>query len=217
MSPTFAHALGGTVSLASITALTGLPHALTGFPGNPMALAANSPAMNHMLSAHLAMSPSTAAVPPPPPPPPHSTANVQSPSPATLGAQGSCLGPQVVTPPLTSHLPPHHNHHQGRMLQHYLQQPQGPPMNHSPPALGKPSKVLHFRGVPSETTEGEIIQLGQPFGKMTNLVLAKKKNQVCFNNVFNLFIYTIVEYKYIFLYCYDYILIRKCHCVIRRN
>ena len=46
-------------------------------------------------------------------------------------------------------------------------------------ALGKPSKVLHFRGVPTEVTEGEIIQLGQPFGKMTNLVLAKKKNQVC--------------------------------------
>lgn len=44
--------------------------------------------------------------------------------------------------------------------------------------VGKPSKVLHFRGVPSDTTEGEIVQLGLPFGHMTNLVLAKKKNQV---------------------------------------
>eukprot|EP00918_Siedleckia_nematoides_P077360 GHVU01169172.1.p1 GENE.GHVU01169172.1~~GHVU01169172.1.p1 ORF type:complete len:108 (+),score=12.89 GHVU01169172.1:1232-1555(+) len=42
---------------------------------------------------------------------------------------------------------------------------------------GKPSRVLHFRGVPNDCTEGEIIQLGLPFGRMTNLVLAKKKNQ----------------------------------------
>lgn len=41
-----------------------------------------------------------------------------------------------------------------------------------------PSRVLHFRGVPSDATEGEIVQLGLPFGRMTNLVLAKKKNQV---------------------------------------
>ena len=43
---------------------------------------------------------------------------------------------------------------------------------------GKPSRVLHFRGVPNDATEGEIVQLGLPFGRMTNLVLAKKKNQV---------------------------------------
>ena len=42
----------------------------------------------------------------------------------------------------------------------------------------KPSRVLHLRGVPSDATESEIIQLGLPFGRMTNLVLAKKKNQV---------------------------------------
>jgi len=41
----------------------------------------------------------------------------------------------------------------------------------------KPSRVLHLRGVPSDATESEIIQLGLPFGRMTNLVLAKKKNQ----------------------------------------
>ena len=42
----------------------------------------------------------------------------------------------------------------------------------------KPSRVLHLRGIPSDATEGEIVQLGLPFGRMTNLVLAKKKNQV---------------------------------------
>lgn len=41
----------------------------------------------------------------------------------------------------------------------------------------KPSRVLHFRGVPADATEGEVVQLGLPFGHMTNLVLAKKKNQ----------------------------------------
>ena len=42
----------------------------------------------------------------------------------------------------------------------------------------KPSRVLHFRGVPSDAMECEIVQLGVPFGRMNNLVLAKKKNQV---------------------------------------
>ena len=43
----------------------------------------------------------------------------------------------------------------------------------------KASRVIHFRGVPSDATESEIVQLGLPFGRMTNLVLARKKNQVC--------------------------------------
>jgi len=38
--------------------------------------------------------------------------------------------------------------------------------------------VIHFRGIPADTSEGEILQLGLPFGQMTNIVLAKKKNQV---------------------------------------
>ncbi|CAH1774321.1 unnamed protein product [Owenia fusiformis] len=42
---------------------------------------------------------------------------------------------------------------------------------------GVPSRVLHFRGVPQDATEGEIVQMGLMFGRMTNLVLAKKKNQ----------------------------------------
>lgn len=40
-----------------------------------------------------------------------------------------------------------------------------------------PSRVLHIRGVPSETQDAEIIQLGLPFGRMTNLVIARRKNQ----------------------------------------
>ncbi len=41
-----------------------------------------------------------------------------------------------------------------------------------------PSKVLHVRNVPPDATERDIAQLGIPFGKMTSLVLAKRKNQV---------------------------------------
>ena len=41
-----------------------------------------------------------------------------------------------------------------------------------------PSRVIHLRGIPQDTTEGEIVQLGMPFGRMTNLLLVKKKNQV---------------------------------------
>lgn len=39
------------------------------------------------------------------------------------------------------------------------------------------SKVLHIRNVPSDASESDIAQLGIPFGRMSNLVLAKKKNQ----------------------------------------
>jgi hypothetical protein len=41
-----------------------------------------------------------------------------------------------------------------------------------------PSRVLHFRNVPSDASESEIIQLGLPFGKMTNMLLIRNKNQV---------------------------------------
>jgi len=42
----------------------------------------------------------------------------------------------------------------------------------------KPSRVLHFRGVPLDVTDSEILQLSLPFGNVTNLVVSKKKNQV---------------------------------------
>lgn len=40
-----------------------------------------------------------------------------------------------------------------------------------------PSKVLHMRNVPSEATERDVALLGVPFGRITALVLAKRKNQ----------------------------------------
>lgn len=46
-------------------------------------------------------------------------------------------------------------------------------------SANKPSRVVHIRGVPSDVTDPEIVHLGLPFGRMTNLVVSKKKNQVC--------------------------------------
>ncbi|PAA55244.1 hypothetical protein BOX15_Mlig010779g1 [Macrostomum lignano] len=47
--------------------------------------------------------------------------------------------------------------------------------NHVPEP--EPSKVVHIRNVPQDAIENDIVQLGVPFGQMTNMVLAKKKNQ----------------------------------------
>lgn len=41
-----------------------------------------------------------------------------------------------------------------------------------------PSRVLHIRKLPNEATETEIIALGLPFGKVTNILTLKGKNQV---------------------------------------
>lgn len=43
--------------------------------------------------------------------------------------------------------------------------------------VGKPSRVIHIRNIPNETTEAEIIQLGIPFGRVTNVLVLKGKNQ----------------------------------------
>uniref|UniRef100_A0A673I1X9 Polypyrimidine tract-binding protein 1 n=1 Tax=Sinocyclocheilus rhinocerous TaxID=307959 RepID=A0A673I1X9_9TELE len=40
-----------------------------------------------------------------------------------------------------------------------------------------PSRVLHIRRVPIEVSEAEVISLGVPFGKVTNLLMLKGKNQ----------------------------------------
>nr|XP_015218173.1 PREDICTED: polypyrimidine tract-binding protein 3 isoform X1 [Lepisosteus oculatus] len=40
-----------------------------------------------------------------------------------------------------------------------------------------PSRVLHIRKIPLEVTEAEVISLGVPFGKVTNLLMLKGKNQ----------------------------------------
>lgn len=41
-----------------------------------------------------------------------------------------------------------------------------------------PSRVLHIRKVPIEVSEAEVVSLGVPFGKVTNLLMLKGKNQV---------------------------------------
>uniref|UniRef100_A0A3P9ML81 Polypyrimidine tract binding protein 2b n=1 Tax=Oryzias latipes TaxID=8090 RepID=A0A3P9ML81_ORYLA len=40
-----------------------------------------------------------------------------------------------------------------------------------------PSRVLHIRKLPNEVTETEVIALGLPFGKVTNILMLKGKNQ----------------------------------------
>ncbi|XP_057319204.1 polypyrimidine tract-binding protein 2 isoform X2 [Microplitis mediator] len=42
---------------------------------------------------------------------------------------------------------------------------------------GKPSKVVHIRNIASEVSESEIINLGMPFGRVTNVLVLKGKNQ----------------------------------------
>lgn len=39
------------------------------------------------------------------------------------------------------------------------------------------SKVVHIRSLPSDVTENEVIQFGLGFGKVTNLLMLKGKNQ----------------------------------------
>uniref|UniRef100_A0A6I8P1Y6 Polypyrimidine tract-binding protein 1 n=1 Tax=Ornithorhynchus anatinus TaxID=9258 RepID=A0A6I8P1Y6_ORNAN len=46
--------------------------------------------------------------------------------------------------------------------------------NRSPGVL---SRVIHVRKLPSDVTEAEVISLGLPFGKVTNLLMLKGKNQ----------------------------------------
>lgn len=42
-----------------------------------------------------------------------------------------------------------------------------------------PSRVIHIRKLPNEVSETEVIALGLPFGKVTNILTLKGKNQVC--------------------------------------
>lgn len=41
-----------------------------------------------------------------------------------------------------------------------------------------PSRVIHIRNIPPDVTEAEIIHLGIPFGRVTNVLVLKGKNQV---------------------------------------
>ena len=46
----------------------------------------------------------------------------------------------------------------------------------------KPSRVLHLRGLPPDTTEAEITTLTTLFGVATNIILTRGKSQVVFTN-----------------------------------
>ncbi|XP_055848774.1 polypyrimidine tract-binding protein 3 isoform X3 [Episyrphus balteatus] len=41
----------------------------------------------------------------------------------------------------------------------------------------KPSKVIHLRNIPNESSEPDVISLGIPFGRVTNVLVLKGKNQ----------------------------------------
>uniref|UniRef100_A0A1B0GM83 RRM domain-containing protein n=1 Tax=Phlebotomus papatasi TaxID=29031 RepID=A0A1B0GM83_PHLPP len=43
--------------------------------------------------------------------------------------------------------------------------------------LGKPSRVIHIRNIPNESSEAEVVQLGVAFGRVTNVLVLKGKNQ----------------------------------------
>lgn len=43
--------------------------------------------------------------------------------------------------------------------------------------IGKPSRVIHIRNIPNDSSESEVIQLGLPFGRVTNVLVLKGKNQ----------------------------------------
>jgi polypyrimidine tract-binding protein 1 len=43
--------------------------------------------------------------------------------------------------------------------------------------VNAPSKVIHIRNIPNDVTEAEIIHLGIPFGRVSNVLVLKGKNQ----------------------------------------
>ncbi|KAG5672552.1 hypothetical protein PVAND_002672 [Polypedilum vanderplanki] len=43
--------------------------------------------------------------------------------------------------------------------------------------VGKPSRVIHIRNIPNEASDAEVINLGLQFGRVTNVLVLKGKNQ----------------------------------------
>ncbi|XP_071150150.1 polypyrimidine tract-binding protein 1-like isoform X25 [Mytilus edulis] len=43
--------------------------------------------------------------------------------------------------------------------------------------MNGPSRVVHLRSLPPDVTDAEVVQLGIPFGRMTNVLLLKQKGQ----------------------------------------
>lgn len=42
-----------------------------------------------------------------------------------------------------------------------------------------PSKVIEVSSVPPDTREADLVQIAVPFGKVTNVAIARNKNKVC--------------------------------------
>ncbi len=59
---------------------------------------------------------------------------------------------------------------------HYLLQ-----VKLEPRSPAKPSRVVHIRNIPNDVTEAEIVHLGIPFGRVTNVLVLKGKNQVFYH------------------------------------
>ena len=53
-------------------------------------------------------------------------------------------------------------------------------MKLEPRSPAKPSRVVHIRNIPNDVTEAEIVHLGIPLGRVTNVLVLKGKNQVRF-------------------------------------
>lgn len=62
-------------------------------------------------------------------------------------------------------------------------------------ANNKPSRVIHIRNIPNEVTEAEVIHLGIPFGKVTNVLVLKGKNQVRIHMYYILYHFGVDCYK----------------------
>lgn len=45
------------------------------------------------------------------------------------------------------------------------------------PLAAKPSRVVHIRNIPNESSEVDVMHLGVPFGRVTNVLVLKGKNQ----------------------------------------
>lgn len=51
--------------------------------------------------------------------------------------------------------------------------------------MTEPSKVIHVRNVGHEISENDLLQLVQPFGHVTKLVMLRAKNQGIFKGTIN--------------------------------
>lgn len=70
-----------------------------------------------------------------------------------------------------------------------------------------PSRVIHIRKLPNEVSETEVIALGLPFGKVTNILMLKGKNQVREQNIF-IYLYFLIRFvfeKFERLICYKFL------------